>query len=131
MIENDGHEELDVQELDLHICTEEDFNSFYPPSKTTVDKFELLRNDNSMLCLNQTDSNGDPVDLRIWGKNEVEHHRRLDISFMPCKPVFTTDESIPCRISENTIDAYKEKLLEIKEKIKSPDLRILMNREKI
>jgi len=114
MIENDGNEDLDVQELELHICTKEDFTNFYPPSKGTVDKFEILKNEESMYCINQEDANGDPIDLNIWGKNEVEHHRRLDISFMPCKPVFTTDESIPCRISENTAEAYIAKLLEIK-----------------
>jgi hypothetical protein len=120
MIENDGDVDLEVLELDLHICTDEDFDSFYPPSKNTVQKFELLKTEKTMICINQEDSNGDPLDLRVWGKNEVEHHRRLDISFMPCKPVFTTDENdengekIPCRISENTAEAYENKLKEIK-----------------
>ena len=50
------------------------------------------------MCIDTLDVNDQPVDLRIWGKSEVEPHRRLDISFMPCTPVVTDDEKVDCGV---------------------------------
>jgi hypothetical protein len=83
------------------------------------------------MCINPLNSDNEPVDLRIWGKSEVEPHRRFDLSFMPCTPVVSDSESTDCRVPEHTTEAYAQKLLEIKSKISSPDFQMLVNRERL
>ena len=39
MIESDGMEDIDWLELELHPRSKEDVDNFYPPSKTSVRKF--------------------------------------------------------------------------------------------
>ena len=63
----------------------------------------------------------------------MEPHRRLDLSFIPCKPSivdeFNMNES-NCTIANNSTESYNDKLDEIKEYIgKGPNLNILVNRQ--
>jgi hypothetical protein len=107
--------------LKVKPCDDEDFENFYPPSKTTVTKFNLLKEKKTLMCIETQDEEGQPIDLRIWGSSENEPHRRLDLSFMPCTPVVDRDPNVECRISENTQSAYRQKLNEIKLRIRAPD----------
>ena len=65
----------------------------------------------------------------------MEPHRRLDLSFIPCKPSivdeFNMNES-NCTITNNSTESYSDKLDEIKEYIgKGPNLNILVNRQSL
>jgi hypothetical protein len=42
MIESDGEYDISSLELELNDCTADDLKAFYPPSKTSVLKFEKL-----------------------------------------------------------------------------------------
>jgi hypothetical protein len=57
------------------------------------------------------------IDLSVWGASELEPHRRLDLSFIPCKPERNEKCKIPEGSSSQTWDSktYALKLEEIKE----------------
>lgn len=88
MIESDGETDISFLKLELDICSDDDILSFYPPSKTSAMKFEKLTKaeGRTLMCIKPTNDEGQPMDLKIWGKSELEPHRRLDLSFMPCTP---------------------------------------------
>ena len=39
------------------------------------------------MCLDNVDTEGRPVDYKIYGADEIGAHRRLDIIFKPCTPI--------------------------------------------
>jgi hypothetical protein len=59
------------------------------------------------------------IDLSVWGASELEPHRRIDLSFIPCKP----DRNVKCKIPEGSLsqtwdsESFAKKLEEIKEYI--------------
>ena len=107
MITSDGNTDGDTLDLEVRNCSDEDFeNNFYPPSKTSVDKFASLKAASTLKCINPLDSDGNPIDLRIWGKSEVEPHRRLDLSFMPCTPQ-SDDRRGDCYVNAHTDANYR------------------------
>jgi hypothetical protein len=58
MIESDGQNDIDWLELDLHTCTPEDFEQFYPPSKTSVLKFDKFKDAETLMCIDTLDTSG-------------------------------------------------------------------------
>ena len=114
MVESDGLRDINELDLILHKCSDEDYEHFYKPSQNNVFKFEEMKTHNTSMCINRVDENGEKLDLRIWGKSEVEPHRRLDLSFKPCTPVVTDDTSVPCNVPDDLPETYENKLFEIK-----------------
>jgi hypothetical protein len=65
---------------------------------------ENIQSKNLAKCVNKEDPEGRPYDLRVYGKSEMENHRRLDIRFQPCTPTIGSEGV--CSISDNGYKAY-------------------------
>ena len=93
-----------------------------------------MQENESAWCFDHADSEGVPHDLKIYGSNENMPHRRLDLSFIPCKPTVGSERNFPdakCRIDNDNDSSYNKKLDEIIEYIGSPNLYMLMNRQSL
>ena len=55
MIENDGQKDVDTLDLKIYPCEDKDFENFYPPSKTAVTKFNLLKEKKKLMCIETQD----------------------------------------------------------------------------
>ena len=75
----------DEKEIGTHVCTEEDFGLFYPPAQSSRIRIEKLKNEGIMMCLDWKDLDGKPIEL--YGSDDVNIHRRIDLNFLPCEPV--------------------------------------------
>jgi hypothetical protein len=102
MVESDGLVNEISTDLPIRKCTPLDFEQFYEPTRSASNKFESMRTNNQTWCFDTIDSQGNDIDLRIYGSGETEPHRRLDLSFMPCEPVVSEDPDVQCRVSEAT-----------------------------
>jgi hypothetical protein len=114
MVESDGLVHETKTQIPVKKCEPEDFKFFNPVTKGSKNKFDSMSTNGKSLCLEREDEFGNPYDFRIWGASETTPHRRLDISFMPCTPVVTSNSSTACSIRENSETAYSTKLRQIK-----------------
>ena len=73
--------------MDYHICTEDDWAEFTPPSKGSADGFEQLKNDpkRGMFCLDDPDE-GEEEDT-IYGNENNDNFQRTEIVLLPCNYV--------------------------------------------
>jgi hypothetical protein len=114
MVESDGLVNEIKTQIPIKRCEPDDFSYFSPSTKGSKNKFESMSTNGQALCLEREDEFGNPYDFRIWGASETTPHRRLDISFMPCTPVVTSNSRTACSIRDNSEAAYANKLRQIK-----------------
>ena len=69
-----------------------------------------MKNSQNSFCLSSHDEEGNKIDFDIYGNDELQPHRRIDLSFMPCTPVVTNDPNVNCSIATNSTAAYNTKL---------------------
>ena len=85
MVETKGAADGEIKtEIGLHICTEAEWLDFYAPEPTKKQTFDRLKASNQVKCLDDKDVNGVEVDYNIYGDDENQPHRRLDVTFAPC-----------------------------------------------
>ena len=66
--------------LPYHKCTEEDWNGFPPPDKTSADVVKMLRTDpkRGLYCIDIEKN------INIYGNERNMNYQRLEIIFTPC-----------------------------------------------
>ena len=69
-----------------------------------------MKSNNAAWCFDQKDENGNFIDLSVYGASELEPHRRVDLSFIPCKPVISINSNDVCSIPDNRSESYAAKL---------------------
>ena len=79
VFEGDGSTDQIVQTVDTHLCNDEDWSKFYPPSKSSKAKIEFVKREKVMMCMNKTDTNGKLVNKKLFGVDDVHPHRRIDL----------------------------------------------------
>lgn len=77
MIEKKNLVTVNEHDLDFHICTQEDFDEFYPPSEEAATFVKYLKQDKGLYCIDSDQ------DLKVRGQNEVDSDA-LVIDFKPC-----------------------------------------------
>ena len=79
---NDYENQRSVNKKDVkfHKCTDEDYDSFYPPGPNDVEAINAVRAQNySLYCIDNEDL------ITIYGRSNF-HYRRFEIMFMACTP---------------------------------------------
>ena len=63
------------QTADMHVCTEDDWSKFWPPTEADAPLIELKRKRKTMYCIDKLDFDGKPFwpDKLIYGS---EGHQR-------------------------------------------------------
>ena len=70
---------IDNVYLSFHKCTDDDYNSFYPPSAQSVEGIKYAKSTLDMYCI-------DPdQDIKVYGRDNFGQ-RRLEFNFLPCIP---------------------------------------------
>ena len=66
--------------IPFHDCTEADWAEFPPPSKSSTDSWNEIKNGTGrgMFCLDYSD------DVLIYGNEKNEEYQRLEIVLVPC-----------------------------------------------
>lgn len=78
----------------MRLCTDEDYDKFYPPDERSVDFISLIRNkpDRDMLCLDLE------AGVELYGAESSNTYAELDLVVMPCNvrlvPLGATDDRI-------------------------------------
>jgi len=91
--------------------------------------------------LDRKDKNGNDHNLKIFGENETQAHRRLELTFKPCTPNDTSDPNNKANIKDNpcgSVDwndkkATEKKKQEALDKLGayfSPDIQIMTNQKR-
>jgi hypothetical protein len=93
VVEYDGVDEVNRKEIPTHQCTEQDFDKFYDVTPSSAPKFEKLKSQNALFCLDEYDSEGNFIEIELFGPDESAIHRRIDVEYRPCKPEALTDEN--------------------------------------
>ena len=78
---------------------------------------------------------GDDVDLKLYGRDEVSPHRRLDLVLMPCNPKNSTEwnknpDEKECLADLTNSTTAREKLKATIEYLKEPDLVFFINSQR-
>ena len=75
--------------LDYHVCTDEDYDQFYPVQKQSAATLNAIRNDpeRGMLCI---DWDNEKQPISIMGDEGEDNYQRLDIILVPCNYVHTS-----------------------------------------
>ena len=95
-----------------------------------------MKTTNTAWCFDTTDKiNDKPHDLSVYGQSETEPHRRLDLSFIPCKPTLKVrgqnQDGVNCLIDAWTERAFSDKLAAAKAYIGYPNINVLTNRQSL
>ena len=75
--------------LGYHICTEDDWAEFTPPSRGSADGWESIKNDpkRGMFCLDDPDE-GEEEHI-VYGNENNENFQRIEVVLLPCNYVHT------------------------------------------
>ena len=78
-----------------------------------------------MMCMDDKDNNGTPIDMKLFGRDHNSPHRRIELLLQPCQPI-DNDQCINKKDdNEKTIE---RKMKETIKYMKSPELIIMYNR---
>ena len=76
----------------MHVCTPEEIEKFSKPSGSSRRIFESFINKKAMMCPNQLDDNGNPINLNLYGING-RFGEGLEYQIRPCIPKQLTPEN--------------------------------------
>ena len=65
--------------IDMHLCTDEDYESFFEPTAEAATRLTKIRNDGGMMCIDWEQD-----DLFFSGYETNPDYKTLDIMFLPC-----------------------------------------------
>jgi len=87
-----------------------------------------------MLCLDKLDWNGE--NLKLYGKNDVMKHLRIDLNLMACDAKQITEENKhnhqhECLVDLNSSAALEEKRQETIKYLTNPHITMIYNTERI
>ena len=129
IVETDGERFwTERKPVGTHKCSKEDKAKFYNPRHGQERIFEKLFESNEMFCL-------DSVDLgpfELYGTQDFQKHRRLDINYLPCelKQLTKANEDLvkkECLVDLNDTMAVQMKLKETKKYLKDPHITVITN----
>ena len=133
-VASDGDEGSDADKytLKFHNCTKEDRENFYDPSPSSRTKIDKLFASGSMFCLDKLDWKGE--NLKLFGKNDVMKHKRIDLNLVACEAKQITEENKhknECLVDFNNSTAIEEKLQETIKYLTNPHITLIYNTERI
>ena len=65
--------------LDIHTCTDADFENFLEPSSASKDRFERARLNGGIQCIDWK-----AEELELWGHFPSGNYAEIDIQAVPC-----------------------------------------------
>ena len=97
-----------ITPVGVHKCTTQDWDKFYDPTFKSKNLKEKMKTNNSAWCFNTKNENDESIDLSVYGAGETEPHRRLDLSFIPCKPSIRGADTLNknCLIDDGSSESY-------------------------
>jgi hypothetical protein len=107
---------------------------FYDPITNAKKKVQQFKDNGNFLCMDNFDTEGNPVDLNFYGSGDTNSHRRLSIIFEPCVPEQISrqneaEQSTRCLADLTSPSDLRRKLNDSKNYIKSPDMVFYFNQE--
>lgn len=69
----------------MHVCTEQELTKFNPPSRGSKKEFDALKNDKTLMCMDENDYNGNLINKRLFGSTG-NSFRSVEIALIPCVP---------------------------------------------
>ena len=81
---NGTHQYLEQKEVGMHKCNSDDFANMKVPYKGSKNRIERLNETESLFCFDKNDSDGNPVEIDLFGMNDNVVHKRIEVIFMPC-----------------------------------------------
>jgi hypothetical protein len=66
------------------------------------------------MCLNDLDNEGKPYKLSIYGEDDSELHRRIDLNYFPCVPIQLTAYNKSRQDTECIVDLKSESAMKRK-----------------
>ena len=101
MTEKDVNGSVNATSVPYHICNDEDYEMFYPPTKRAKEILMSIKEspDRRLYCVD------DSIDKTIWGRQPT-NFRTLEIIWMPCN-VQNSWDADPDPISEECIADLK------------------------
>jgi len=77
------------QPLTYHKCTAQDYDAFYEPSPSFMNKVDQIRKHDNLFCMDAGQK------IKIFGEGDTTDFRRLDINLIPpANPMHTLEETI-------------------------------------
>ena len=71
-------------EVGVHKCTNSEYQNLYEPHFLFKNKLEEYEANNSLMCMDDFDLNGNPLNRKFYGRNDDVSFRRIEILVMPC-----------------------------------------------
>ena len=71
-------------EVGVHKCTNSEYQNLYEPHFLFKNKLEEYEANNSLMCMDDFDLNGNPLNRKLYGRNDDVSFRRIEILVMPC-----------------------------------------------
>ena len=62
----------------MHKCNDADFEKFYAPVKTFNKTVTSLREEESLWCMDANDSDGKPINSKMFGRETMDTYQYLD-----------------------------------------------------
>jgi len=79
--------------IPFHKCSDEEFEEMPHPTKNQREKYEWLKNEKRMYCLNHRDQFGELLHLNLRGGSSSHNHTFLSIMYRPCIPTQRTEQN--------------------------------------
>ena len=90
VIQVDG--KFSYKEIPMHVCTDEEFDRFSPPRKSSQGLVDWYREEKALMCL-------DWSGIELYGEDPQDNTRTIDIMLLPCNMRETllggTEDRIP------------------------------------
>jgi hypothetical protein len=67
VFEGNGTHNKIAQKVNLHKCSEKDWQNFDEPSKKSKISFDNLKMQNEMYCMNHEDNKGNEINMNMFG----------------------------------------------------------------
>ena len=69
-----GHSRL----LKFHKCTDDDYDSFYPPSNAFKNNFQALKASKTLFCIDESEI------MEIYGGSHASQNQMIEVVLIPC-----------------------------------------------
>ena len=90
----------ETREIPMHVCTDEDYEKFYPVDVRSAGRLSLLRNEaeRGMLCIDW-----ETAEIDFFGVESSGTYSELDVVVMPCNVMGTPLGGLEDKIPEECV----------------------------
>jgi len=132
--ESDGISDEITQKIGVHKCSAEDMKKFHPVGNRSKHKINTLLGKEALWCLNEVDTDGRPINKKLYGSSDAQPNRNLAIVFAPCVPQQLTSnnkkyEKTECMANYTDSQSMKEREQKSKSYLTHPNLVMVFNKE--